>query len=64
MNEKNYPEAIACLDRVIQQQPNYHPAWVVRGLALMNCQQPQEAIDSFDRSLVLQPNDPDVLGYR
>ncbi len=47
--------AIQAFDAAIKIQPDFYPAWYLRGLALTENQQYPEALTSFDRVLKLEP---------
>ncbi len=47
--------AIQAFDEAIKIQPDFYPAWYLRGLALAENAQYQEALTSFDRVLKLEP---------
>jgi len=47
--------AIQAFDEAIKIQPDFYPAWYLRGLALTENQQYPEALTSFDRVLKLEP---------
>jgi serine/threonine protein kinase/lipoprotein NlpI len=46
---------IQAFDEAIKIQPDFYPAWYLRGLALTENQQYPEALTSFDRVLKLEP---------
>lgn len=46
---------IHAFDAAIKIQPDFYPAWYLRGLALTENEQYQEALTSFDRVLKLEP---------
>jgi tetratricopeptide (TPR) repeat protein len=53
-------EAIECLDRAIEIQPNSHITWVNKGNVLTKIGRLPEAIQCFDRALEINPNYPDA----
>jgi serine/threonine protein kinase len=54
---QHYDDAIASCDRIIQDNPDDHLAWLMRGMALENSRQYKNAIKSYNRVLKLQPTD-------
>lgn len=46
---------IQAFDEAIKIQPDFYPAWYLRGLALIENQEYPEALTSFDRVLKLEP---------
>lgn len=47
--------AIQAFDEAIKIQPDFYPAWYLRGLVLAENQQYQEALTSLDRVLKIEP---------
>lgn len=47
--------AIQAFDEAIKIQPDFYPAWYLRGLVLAETQQYQEALTSLDRVLQIEP---------
>jgi len=58
---KLYEDAIASFDKTLQLKPDYHEAWVDRGVVLGILLRHEEAFTSFDRAVQFQPDDP-LLG--
>jgi len=54
---KEYEEAIASFDRVLQIKPDDHQAWNNRGIALGILGIYEEAIASYDRALQINPDE-------
>ncbi|MFI4948157.1 MAG: adenylate/guanylate cyclase domain-containing protein [Alphaproteobacteria bacterium] len=50
--------AMALVDRALALNPNALTAWVVKGWIYANCDQPEPAVEAFERSLRLSPFDP------
>lgn len=59
LGEKNYPEAILQLSSVIQDSPNFYPAYVYRGYALSQTKEWDRAIEDYS---VFLENNPDSRG--
>jgi tetratricopeptide (TPR) repeat protein len=53
----NLEGAIACWEKALDVQPDYHAAWYNRGIALENLGRYQEAIASYDKALEIKPDD-------
>jgi predicted O-linked N-acetylglucosamine transferase (SPINDLY family) len=64
LREMGSPDAIVSLDRAIVLTPHNAEAHYARGEALVQMNRRQEAIESYDRVLALEPNFRSVLGKR
>jgi len=59
----DYPEAIACYDRILSLDSGHESAWQNRGNALLyGLSRPEDAIACYDRTLSLNPDN--ALGWR
>ncbi|MEM9541233.1 MAG: CHAT domain-containing protein, partial [Cyanobacteria bacterium P01_E01_bin.42] len=56
INLGSLEEAISSYNRALQFQPDYHLAWLGRGIALINLGSLEEAIASYDHALQIQPD--------
>ncbi len=54
--DDDYENAIISWEKVLQIKPDYHYAWVLRGLVLFGLGREEEAIASYDRALEIKPN--------
>jgi cytochrome c-type biogenesis protein CcmH/NrfG len=54
-------QRIAALESVVARDPKNAGAWTQLGNDYFDTNQPQKAIDAYQRSLELSPNNPDVL---
>lgn len=52
---RNFPQALADLDRVLRHRPDYAAAFHVRGSVLQALGQPDRALASFDQAIALAP---------
>ena len=52
----DYEEAITSYDNALKIKPDYHEAWVNRGIALGNLGRLEEAIASYDEALKIKPD--------
>ena len=53
--QHNFPEAIACFDRVIELDPTNAGAWTNKGNALANQGRYRDAIECYERAIALEP---------
>ncbi len=51
-----FPEALECLDRALELEPEHAALWVNRGLALGDLGKIEEALESFDKALEIHPD--------
>ena len=56
-------EAVAAFDQALEKDPRDAGTWNNRGLALSKMGKLREALDSFDRGVGLDPDDPKVGRY-
>jgi Tfp pilus assembly protein PilF len=57
----NYQQNIKLLEGMVTADPNNRNAWVELGHNYFDSQQPIKAIEAYDKALVLDPADPDVI---
>ncbi len=57
----NYQQEIQILQEVLEKEPENHNAWIQLGNKYFDANQPMEAIESYDKALAIDGNDPDVL---
>jgi len=55
---KRYDEGVAAFDKATSNKPNFAEAWANRGAALWALERKQEAIDSLNKALQIDPNNP------
>ncbi len=55
---KEHQQAIASFDRAIQLNPNFYPAWLGKGLALMSLKRYPDSLEALDRAKELNSQDP------
>jgi tetratricopeptide (TPR) repeat protein len=60
---KNYHQAIDLLSQALRDDPSIVDAYLFRGIALFNIQQPAQALLSLERFHRLRPTDPNVPFY-
>ena len=51
-----YDEAIRSCDKALELEPNFPPAYAIRGLACAGIGRPTEAIRDYDRAIALKPD--------
>ncbi len=59
-DRRQYPEALACYDRVIALVPGHFPAIINRGATYAQSGEYRTALADFDRALTLQPDNADI----
>src|ERR671919_3237897 len=58
---QRYEEAIQCLDKVLEIDPNAQGTWKGKAFILLDpLQRYEEAIECYDRALEIKPDDIDV----
>ena len=57
----NFDQNIKMLNDVVAKEPQNRKAWVQLGNAYFDTNRFLEAIEAYDKALVLDPNDPNVL---
>ncbi len=60
----DFSGAIACSDRIIGQDPDAIPAWILRGFSQQILGRHEDAIASFDRVLATNPDNISLLSSR
>ncbi|WP_375786887.1 adenylate/guanylate cyclase domain-containing protein [Bradyrhizobium sp. Pha-3] len=55
---QKYDLGLSLVDRAVKLNPNLAPAWYSRGAVTLMCDQPEEAIKSFNHVMRLSPRDP------
>jgi tetratricopeptide (TPR) repeat protein len=60
---REYEEALHAHDKAIAITPDYHSAWIFRGITLFNLGRYEEVISTFDQALTLNPNDQVAIWY-
>jgi Flp pilus assembly protein TadD len=61
IQRKLYTEALADINRSLEQDPNAPGYWTTRAVALASLGRRAEAIVDLERALQLSPSDPDAL---
>jgi tetratricopeptide (TPR) repeat protein len=61
LHHRDFEQAIALFDQVLQLDPNYTEAWNCRGLAFGHLKQYPECMESFDRAIDIQPSNSQAL---
>ena len=57
---KNYQEAIELFSQALRDDPSLVDAYLFRGVAFFNLQQPAQALPSLEQFYRLRPNDPEI----
>ena len=60
----NYELAVATYEQALNLEPNSTSLWNYRGRALVMLLRIEEAISCFDRSIAINPNDPESLSLK
>jgi len=61
---KDYNLALESFEKSIRQRNNFHPAWVGKGIALLELERYNDALDAFDQAKRIAPTDPLVWANR
>ncbi len=64
LEEKDYPSAIAEMERLLNIQPKNASALFRRGFAYLKASEPAKALDDFNRALSLDPDMKQIYWYR
>ncbi|QFY41886.1 FkbM family methyltransferase [Candidatus Methylospira mobilis] len=64
VNRGSYSEALPYIALAAKVNPNFEPVWFVRGIAMHALRRYEEALESFDRVLALNPEYPEALVNR
>jgi DNA-binding response OmpR family regulator/Flp pilus assembly protein TadD len=62
--EKNYPEAILFFDKALEIDPHFAAAWHDRGMSLRELARDEEALNSIDNAVELEPDNEEFLFNR
>ena len=57
----DFQQKISALERIVAKEPENRNAWVQLGHNYFDADQPNKAITAYDKALVLNGNDPNVL---
>lgn len=57
----DYQTRIAEAEKIVAREPNNRQAWVQLGNDYYDTEQPQKAINAYNKALELKPDDPGVL---
>ena len=55
---QKYDLGLSLVESAVKLNPNLAPAWYSRGAVTLMCDQPEEAIESFNHVMRLSPRDP------
>jgi Flp pilus assembly protein TadD len=61
---KDQTEVLKSFERAIALKEDFYPAWIGKGLALIELKRYREALSALDRTKALQPQDPLVWANR
>ncbi|MGB7250945.1 MAG: tetratricopeptide repeat protein, partial [Phormidesmis sp.] len=64
LNERNNDEALAIADRYVQQHSEEASAWNLKGNLLKALDRYEQAIESYDQAIALQPDDVEAWNNR
>ncbi len=53
---RRFEEALECLDKAIEIEPNYAQAWANKGAVMQGLERYEEAIECFDKAIEITPN--------
>jgi len=60
-DQRKIPEAVRLLTRLTELSPKYANGWIALGVACQRGQDPEAAKDAFQKSLLLEPENPYAL---
>lgn len=52
---KRYDDVADLAGELVEAMPDFVPGWMVRGIALIGLERYEEAVESFDRAILLEP---------
>jgi tetratricopeptide (TPR) repeat protein len=52
---KRYDAVAEFAEELVESMPDFVPGWMVRGIALLGLERYDEAVESFDRAILLDP---------
>jgi tetratricopeptide (TPR) repeat protein len=52
---KRYDAVVDLAEELIESMPDFVPGWMVRGIALLGLERYEEAVESFDQAILLDP---------
>ncbi|MDF0589846.1 tetratricopeptide repeat protein [Candidatus Methanocrinis natronophilus] len=52
---KRYEAVVELAEELVEEMPEFIPGWMVRGIALIGLERYEEAVESFDRAILLDP---------
>jgi Flp pilus assembly protein TadD len=58
--ERNYEDALVCIDEALRTHPNDADLWSSKGDALTEINREEEGLQCYDKSLEIDPDDPRV----
>ncbi len=57
---KRYDAVADLAEELVEEMPDFVPGWMVRGIALLGMERYEEAIESFDRAILLDPTNSEA----
>lgn len=57
----NHQQQITMLEGIVAKEPGNRNAWVQLGHNYFDSDQPMQAVDAYEKALVLEPNDANIL---
>ena len=62
--ERNYEDAVVCIDEALRTHPNDADLWSSKGDALTEINREEEGLQCYDKSLEIDPDNPKVWGQK
>ncbi|MGC9514850.1 tetratricopeptide repeat protein [Methanocrinis sp.] len=57
---KRYDAVADLAEELVEEMPDFVPGWMVRGIALLGMERYEEAVESFDRAILLDPTNAEA----
>jgi superkiller protein 3 len=57
---KRYDDVADLAEELVESMPDFVPGWMVRGIALLGLERYDEAVESFDRAILLDPTNSEA----
>jgi len=57
---KRYDAVADLAEELVEAKPDFVPGWMVRGIALLGLERCEEAVEAFDRAIILDPTNSEA----
>ena len=61
---KRYDAVAELAEELVESMPDFVPGWMVRGIALLGLERYEEAIESFDQAILLDPTNSEAQNMK